>query len=81
LRYHLLKIADENKIQNIIGTLSKESSHALSLKEMGYDFFHHQTNVEIIHLNLAKNKKIALETCAKMASESLLLYPWIRTSQ
>lgn len=83
LRYHLLKIAVDNQIQDIFGTLAKDSGYAPHLKQMGYEFFHHPSPspVEIIYLNLAKNKKLALETCAKLASNSLLLYPWISTPQ
>lgn len=86
LRYHLFKIAASLGIHHIFGTLVKGAPRSNSLLEMGYTFHSHPTGwtspfytstkeVEIVHLNLKTRGKEATRICAKLAADSLLIYP------
>ncbi len=88
LRYHLLKIAMEQGISHIFGTLVKGAPRSNTLKKMGYQFYQHPSgwnsphykstgDVEIVHLNLKEQGVTALRQCAGMAADSLLIYPFI----
>lgn len=86
LRYYLLKIAQNLGIKDILGTLVKGAPRSKSLVEMGYNFYSHPTgwnspyykstgSVEIVHLDLQRYGKRALQVCAQIAATPLLLYP------
>jgi hypothetical protein len=92
LRYHLLKVAAENGIEHIFGTLVKGAPRSNSLKDMGYEFYKHPTGwnspfykstseVEVVYLNLGLHRKTVLQSCARIAADSLLIYPWMGANE